>query len=156
MISPVGAAGQAAVRVARLAGSGSWRGGDWLGGGDWPGGGVWPGGDGGPLTRRGRAGTRLKQQEQGRQHESPLAGECGRERGWGQGGGERAGGHGRFFHTKAQRHEVKKARRAPVAAARDAVKREALRRAGVGYVEAVAGDTPAELRRVVEWLVRAI
>ena len=40
------------------------------------------------------------------------------------------------------------------AAARDAVKKEALRRAGVGYVEVVAGDTPAELRRVVERLVR--
>ena len=39
-------------------------------------------------------------------------------------------------------------------AARDAVKKEALRRAGVGYVEVVAGDTPAELRRVVEKLVR--
>ena len=35
-------------------------------------------------------------------------------------------------------------------AARDAVKKEALRRAGIGYVEVVAGDTPAELRRVVE------
>jgi len=41
-------------------------------------------------------------------------------------------------------------------AARDAVKKEALRRAGIGYVEVVAGDTPAELRRVVERLVRAI
>ena len=39
-------------------------------------------------------------------------------------------------------------------AARDAVKREALRRAGIGYVEVVAGDTPAELRRVVERLVK--
>jgi hypothetical protein len=39
-------------------------------------------------------------------------------------------------------------------AARDAVKKEALRRAGIGYVEVVAGDTPAELRRVVERLVR--
>ena len=38
-------------------------------------------------------------------------------------------------------------------AARDAVKKEALRRAGIGYVEVVAGDTPAELRRVVERLV---
>ena len=38
-------------------------------------------------------------------------------------------------------------------AARDAVKKEALRRAGVGYVEVVAGDTPAELRRVVERLL---
>lgn len=37
-------------------------------------------------------------------------------------------------------------------AARDAVKREALRRAGIGYVEVVAGDTPAELRRMVERL----
>ena len=39
-------------------------------------------------------------------------------------------------------------------AARDAVKTEALRRAGIGYVEVVAGDTPAELRRVVERLVQ--
>jgi Protein of unknown function (DUF2726) len=39
-------------------------------------------------------------------------------------------------------------------AARDAVKKEALRRAGIGYVEVVAGDTPAELRRVVERLVK--
>jgi hypothetical protein len=39
------------------------------------------------------------------------------------------------------------------AAARDAVKKEALRRAGIGYVEVVAGDTPTELRRVVERLV---
>ena len=38
-------------------------------------------------------------------------------------------------------------------AARDAVKKEALRRAGIGYVEVVAGDTPAELRRVVERLM---
>lgn len=38
-------------------------------------------------------------------------------------------------------------------AARDAVKKEALRRAGIGYVEVVAGDTPAELRRVVARLV---
>jgi hypothetical protein len=38
-------------------------------------------------------------------------------------------------------------------AARDAVKKEALRRAGIGYVEVVPGDTPAELRRVVERLV---
>jgi len=42
---------------------------------------------------------------------------------------------------------------AHAAAARDAVKKEALRRAGIGYVEVVAGDTPAELRRVVERLV---
>jgi hypothetical protein len=40
-------------------------------------------------------------------------------------------------------------------AARDAVKKEALRRAGIGYVEVVPGDTPAELRRVVERLVTA-
>jgi len=39
-------------------------------------------------------------------------------------------------------------------AARDAVKKEALRRAGIGYVEVVAGDTPAELRRVVERVVQ--
>jgi hypothetical protein len=39
-------------------------------------------------------------------------------------------------------------------AARDAVKKEALRRAGIGYDEVVAGNhTPAELRRVVEKLV---
>jgi hypothetical protein len=39
-------------------------------------------------------------------------------------------------------------------AACDAVKKEALRRAGIGYVE-VAGDTPAELRRVVSgWCAR--
>jgi hypothetical protein len=40
------------------------------------------------------------------------------------------------------------------AAARDAVKREALRRAGIGYYEVVAGHTtPSELRRLVEKLV---
>jgi len=40
-------------------------------------------------------------------------------------------------------------------AARDAVKKEALRRAGIGYVEVVAGDhTPAELRHIVEKLVQ--
>ncbi|AUX76307.1 DUF2726 domain-containing protein [Sinorhizobium fredii] len=40
------------------------------------------------------------------------------------------------------------------AAARDAVKKEALRRAGIGYHEVVAGlTTPAELRRLVEKLV---
>ena len=39
-------------------------------------------------------------------------------------------------------------------AARDAVKKEALRRAGIGYVEVIAGDTPAELKRVVERLVQ--
>lgn len=42
-------------------------------------------------------------------------------------------------------------------AARDAVKKEALRRAGIGYDEVVAGNhTPAELRRVVEKLVQKI
>ncbi|WP_017968306.1 DUF2726 domain-containing protein [Rhizobium leguminosarum] len=40
------------------------------------------------------------------------------------------------------------------AAARDAVKKEALRRAGIGYHEVVAGHTtPSELRRIVEKLV---
>ncbi len=39
------------------------------------------------------------------------------------------------------------------AAARDAVKREALRRAGIGYVEVVSGDTPAEVRAMVRKLV---
>lgn len=40
------------------------------------------------------------------------------------------------------------------AAARDAVKKEALRRAGIGYHEIVAGQvTPSELRRLVEKLV---
>jgi hypothetical protein len=40
------------------------------------------------------------------------------------------------------------------AAARDAVKKEALRRAGIGYYEVVAGQTtPTELRRLVEKLV---
>lgn len=40
------------------------------------------------------------------------------------------------------------------AAARDAVKKEALRKAGLGYHEVVAGHTtPAELRRLVERLV---
>lgn len=40
------------------------------------------------------------------------------------------------------------------AAARDAVKKEALRRAGIGYHEVVAGETtPAELKRLVEKLV---
>ena len=42
------------------------------------------------------------------------------------------------------------------AAARDAVKKEALRRAGVGYFEVIAGQTtPTELRRLVEKLVDA-
>jgi hypothetical protein len=40
------------------------------------------------------------------------------------------------------------------AAARDAVKKEALRRAGIGYHEVVAGQTtPVELRRLVDKLV---
>ncbi|ANL74775.1 restriction endonuclease domain-containing protein (plasmid) [Rhizobium phaseoli] len=40
------------------------------------------------------------------------------------------------------------------AAARDAVKKEALRRAGIGYYEVMAGQTtPSELRRLVEKLV---
>ncbi len=40
------------------------------------------------------------------------------------------------------------------AAARDAVKKEALRRAGIGYHEVLAGQTtPSELRRLVEKLV---
>lgn len=38
------------------------------------------------------------------------------------------------------------------AAARDAVKKEALRRAGIGYVEVVTGDTPAEVREMVRKL----
>lgn len=42
------------------------------------------------------------------------------------------------------------------AAARDAVKKEALRRAGIGYIEIVSGDTPTELRAMVRKLaVRA-
>lgn len=40
------------------------------------------------------------------------------------------------------------------AAARDAVKKEALRRAGIGYCEVVAGQTtPSELQRLIERLV---
>lgn len=40
------------------------------------------------------------------------------------------------------------------AAARDAVKKEALRRAGIGYHEVVAGHTtPSDLKRLVEKLV---
>ena len=38
-------------------------------------------------------------------------------------------------------------------AARDAVKKEALRRAGIGYLEVNSGDTPAELRGVIEKLI---
>lgn len=39
------------------------------------------------------------------------------------------------------------------AAARDAVKKEALRRADIGYVEIVSGDTPNELRGMIRKLV---
>lgn len=39
------------------------------------------------------------------------------------------------------------------AAARDAVKKEALRRAGIGYAEVFADDTPAELRRTVAKII---
>lgn len=38
------------------------------------------------------------------------------------------------------------------AAARDAAKKEALRRAGIGYLEVVSGDTPAEVREMVRKL----
>lgn len=38
-------------------------------------------------------------------------------------------------------------------AARDAIKKEALRRAGIGYVEVVSGDTPADVRGMVRKLV---
>jgi hypothetical protein len=38
------------------------------------------------------------------------------------------------------------------AAARDAVKKEALRRAGIGYVEVVSGDTPADVLAMVRKL----
>lgn len=38
-------------------------------------------------------------------------------------------------------------------AARDAVKKEALRRAGIGYIEVLSGDTPAELRDTIRKLV---
>jgi hypothetical protein len=38
-------------------------------------------------------------------------------------------------------------------AARDAVKKEALRRAGIGYVEVVTGDTPTEVREMIRKLV---
>jgi hypothetical protein len=41
------------------------------------------------------------------------------------------------------------------AAARDATKKEALRRAGIGFLEIVPGDTPAELRRFIEKLAKA-
>lgn len=38
------------------------------------------------------------------------------------------------------------------AAARDAVKKEALRRAGVGYIEVLEGDEPADLKRAIQRL----
>ncbi len=41
------------------------------------------------------------------------------------------------------------------AAARDAVKKEALRKAGVGYLEIVPGDTPSELRRIIVKITQA-
>ena len=41
----------------------------------------------------------------------------------------------------------------PETAARDAVKKEALRRAGIGYVEVISGDTPAQVREMVRKLV---
>jgi len=42
------------------------------------------------------------------------------------------------------------------AAARDAIKKEALRRAGIGYVEIVSGDTPADVSRLVRNLVKKV
>lgn len=44
----------------------------------------------------------------------------------------------------------------PETAARDAVKKEALRRAGIGYVEVVSGDTPAEVREMVRKVVKNV
>jgi hypothetical protein len=41
----------------------------------------------------------------------------------------------------------------PTAAARDAVKKEALRRAGIGYIEVVTGDTPSQVRQQILRLV---
>ncbi len=41
----------------------------------------------------------------------------------------------------------------PETAARDAVKKEALRRAGIGYVEVVSGNTPSEVREMIRKLV---
>ncbi|WP_221270799.1 MULTISPECIES: DUF2726 domain-containing protein [unclassified Sphingobium] len=38
------------------------------------------------------------------------------------------------------------------AAARDAVKKEALRRAGIGYVEVTSGDSPADVRAIIRKL----
>ena len=76
------------------------------------------------------------------------------ERGGGGKGVRYAAGHGvagGFSHegTKARSKEGAKG-----TACRRARHGEALRRAGAGYVEVVAGDTPAEVRRVVERLVR--
>lgn len=41
-------------------------------------------------------------------------------------------------------------------AARDAVKREALRRAGIGYAEVVSGDTPSEVHAMVRKLAARV
>lgn len=41
-------------------------------------------------------------------------------------------------------------------AARDAIKREALRRAGIGYVEVASGDTPKQLRDTLRKLARPV
>ena len=38
------------------------------------------------------------------------------------------------------------------AATRDAVKKEALRKAGIGYIEVMPGDTPAEVRLLIRKL----
>lgn len=40
------------------------------------------------------------------------------------------------------------------AATRDAIKKEALRRAGIGYAEVLPGDTPAEIRSMIAKLTR--
>jgi hypothetical protein len=40
----------------------------------------------------------------------------------------------------------------PETAARDAIKKEALRRAGIGYVEVVSGNTPTEVRDMIRKL----
>lgn len=40
------------------------------------------------------------------------------------------------------------------AATRDAIKKEALRRAGIGYAEVLPGDTPAEIRSLIVKLTR--
>jgi hypothetical protein len=40
------------------------------------------------------------------------------------------------------------------AAARDAVKKEALRRAGIGYAEIAAGDRPSDVRALIAKIVR--